>query len=89
MTEQAAQPIFNIIRIERVVEKTGLSKSTICKEVARGKFPQPVPLSRRCVGWLTSEVDAWIKQRLVERAVVIAEKETRLKRVAKRRANAA
>jgi prophage regulatory protein len=45
------------------MEKTGLSKSTMYQEIDLGKFPKPVHLSARTVGWLESEVDDWIQAR--------------------------
>jgi len=32
--------------------------------VAQGKFPQPIRLGARAVGWLSSEVDAWIREKV-------------------------
>lgn len=49
-----------ILRIKAVVEVTGLSKSTIYQFVADGRFPKPVQLGPRAVGWLNSDVQQWI-----------------------------
>nr|WP_010597693.1 AlpA family phage regulatory protein [Rickettsiella massiliensis] len=29
--------------------------------VAKGEFPKPIKLGKRSVGWLESDVDAWIE----------------------------
>ena len=44
----------------KVKERTGLSRSTIYAKIAEGTFPRPVSLGARAVGWLESEIDAWI-----------------------------
>jgi prophage regulatory protein len=40
-----------------------LSKSTIEEERRQGRFPEPLQLSARKVGWLLSEVEEWIATR--------------------------
>jgi prophage regulatory protein len=40
-----------------------LSKSTIEEEIRQGRFPKPRQLSGRRVGWLVSEIDAWLDSR--------------------------
>jgi hypothetical protein len=32
--------------------------------VAQGKFPKPIRLGTRAVGWLAADVDAWIRQQV-------------------------
>lgn len=52
-----------ILRFPSVKAQSGLSRSHIYEQVQRGEFPAPVRLGRRAVGWLQSEVDAWIASR--------------------------
>ena len=54
----------NILRLPAVIEKTGLSRSTIYAGIQKGTFPAPVNLGLRSVGWLESEIDAWIESRI-------------------------
>ena len=42
----------------------GLARSTIYVRVADGSFPQPIRLGARAVGWIESEVDAWIREQI-------------------------
>lgn len=42
---------------------TGLSRSTILKQVKLGTFPKPVRLSDRCVGWDSRSVNKWSDSR--------------------------
>lgn len=54
-----------IVRLARVRELTGLGGTTIWEAVKDGKFPQPVRLFEggRAVGWLRSELTAWMRSR--------------------------
>jgi prophage regulatory protein len=54
-----------ILRFPRVKERVGgLSKSWIYQEITKGRFPTPIKLGGRAVGWLQSEVDAWLSDRI-------------------------
>lgn len=55
---------MRVLRLAQVMDSTGLGRSTIYKYIADGKFPIPLQLSERCVGWLESEVQQWIQSRL-------------------------
>ena len=56
-----------ILRRGEVTMRTGLSNTTIHREIQAGRFPKPVPLGRRAVGWLEHEVDAWLEGRVGRR----------------------
>lgn len=52
-----------ILRRLQVQQRTGLSRSTLYQYIQDGLFPRPVSLGARAVGWLESEVTAWIAAR--------------------------
>ena len=54
----------NIIRLKQTIEKTGLSRSTLYALISRGEFVTKIKLSPRTMGFLESEIDAWILGRL-------------------------
>lgn len=54
----------SLLRLPTVITRTGLSRSTIYLRVSEGCFPAPVPIGPRAVGWLESEIDAWIRHRV-------------------------
>lgn len=58
MTEQ-----IRILRRPQVLARTGLSRSTIYALIVDGKFPQPVQLGLRAVGWREGDVEAWLHSR--------------------------
>lgn len=55
-----------ILRLPAVKNRTALSRSTIYKFIATTRFPKPVRLGPRAVGWLESDIDAWIEDRVAE-----------------------
>lgn len=58
---------MQIWRLKKVMEKTGLGRSSIYKRVGEDAFPKPVSLGDRAVGWVASEVEEWIVARVRER----------------------
>jgi prophage regulatory protein len=56
-----------IIRRPAVVERTGLPVSSLYLLIAQGRFPKPVAISERSVGWVEAEVDAWLEARIARR----------------------
>jgi len=55
--------VQQILRLPRVKEITGLSRSSIYQMVAEGNFPKPITLGTRAVGWIEGELTAWIGHR--------------------------
>lgn len=51
-----------ILRLPAVIATTGLSRSTIYARILEGTFPRQISLGPRAVGWLESEIDAWITE---------------------------
>lgn len=58
---------MQIWRLKKVMEHTGLCRSSIYKFVSDGAFPKPIALGGRAVGWLASEVEEWILSRVKAR----------------------
>ena len=58
---------YRIIRLPDVTNLTGISRSNIYELVKKGKFPKQINLGARAVGWVESEVQEWIQQRISER----------------------
>lgn len=54
----------SILRLPLVKSRTGLSRSSIYMSAAEGKFPRPIRLGVRSVGWLESEIDSWLASRV-------------------------
>lgn len=53
-----------IKRLNGFKSMVGLSRSTIYTLMAAGKCPNSIPLGERSVGWLESDIDAWIDSKV-------------------------
>ena len=52
-----------IIRVDDVIEMTGVSRGTLWRWERQNKFVKRVQLGANSVGWRLSEVNDWIKSR--------------------------
>lgn len=50
-----------ILKLPEVIQKTGLSRSTIYAYKKEGIFPEPIKLGRRSVGWIEQDIEKWIE----------------------------
>jgi prophage regulatory protein len=63
-------PHLTILRLKQLLERTGLSKSTVYDKLNPrsprydGSFPRQIHVSAGIVGWLQSEVDAWLQSKV-------------------------
>lgn len=55
-----AQTSDRILRLNAVLDRTGLSRSTLYRKVEKGTFPRQIKLSTRCAGWRESAVSDWM-----------------------------
>jgi len=53
-----------VLKLTEVKLITGLSGSTIYRLISQGDFPKQIKLSERSSGWLQSEVDQWLNERI-------------------------
>ena len=53
-----------ILRLPEVLALTGLSLSTIYLRVEENTFPKQINLGSRAVGWLDSDVQNWLCDRV-------------------------
>lgn len=65
--------MLTIIRRKQVEAKTGLSRSTIYSKLKHNPkrpsdfdptFPHPVSIGAKAIGWVESEIDAWIASKI-------------------------
>lgn len=59
--------IMKLIKLQQVIEMTGLARATIYKHIDNNWFPKQIPLGGRSVAWLESEVLEWILERIKDR----------------------
>ncbi len=53
-----------ILRLPHVKKRTGLSRSTIYLRISNNEFPAPISLGGRAVGWVESEIDDWLTEKI-------------------------
>jgi len=65
-TQNTLFPMDNlsILRLQEVIFRTGLSRTTLYDMIAKGKFPQPISISTRTVGWIECEIASWLAERI-------------------------
>jgi len=61
------EKLDRVLRIRQVCEITGLSRATLYRRMLLGEFPERIPLGERSVGWLESEVRAWLAANIARR----------------------
>tara|TARA_R110000803_G_C11706683_1_gene286291 strand:+ start:200 stop:439 length:240 start_codon:yes stop_codon:yes gene_type:complete len=64
----AQQPSIDnaILRWPEVAKIIPISRSHAHGLAAQGKFPKPIKLGPRASGWLKSEINAWIADRIAQ-----------------------
>jgi len=54
----------SILRLPAVKARTGLSRSTIYLRISKNEFPAPISLGGRAVGWVESDIDNWLEEKI-------------------------
>ncbi len=57
------EKIDKMVSMAEVIERLGLSRSTIFLMVKSGTFPAPIKLGVRRIAWRVTTIDKWIKDR--------------------------
>ena len=57
----------HLLRLDQVIHRVGLGRSTIYRRVYEGTFPPPLKIGDRAIAWRQSEVEQWIKKRPLNR----------------------
>ena len=52
-----------ILRMPDLSRHLGISKATIYRLLNRRRFPKPIKLGPRAVGWRVADIDEWIATR--------------------------
>ncbi|WP_252973530.1 helix-turn-helix transcriptional regulator [Vibrio navarrensis] len=62
-----AKSNIRLIRFQEVLAMTGLSRSSMYRFIEENQFPAQVQLGDRAVAWVESEVQEWIRLRVLNR----------------------
>lgn len=58
-------PPRRALRIYRVTDKTGVSKSHIYRLIKAGDFPKPIKISERVSVWDEAALDEWLAGKFI------------------------
>jgi prophage regulatory protein len=50
-----------ILRLNAVLDRTGLSRATLYRKIQNGTFPKQVRIAERCTGWRESAITKWMQ----------------------------
>jgi prophage regulatory protein len=50
----------HLIKLPKVIERTGNSRSKIYSDVKEGHFPPPLKTGKRSIAWKESDIEQWI-----------------------------
>ena len=53
-----------ILRLPDVKIRIGLSRSSIYLRISQDRFPNPISLGGRAVGWIEAEINDWLNQQI-------------------------
>ena len=57
----ALQSPLRLMRLNEVLDLTGLSRATLYRKIAAGTFPAQHKIAERCCGWRAGAVDIWLR----------------------------
>lgn len=64
MEDQSINRPLKLLRRPEVEQRTGLKRSTIYENMAKGTFPKPIKIGARIVCWTEQAIETWIEAQL-------------------------
>jgi prophage regulatory protein len=61
-----------VIRLHELEKLTGRKRSSVYEDMAAGRLPKQIKIGPRAVGWLRSDIDEWLSERVAERDQEVA-----------------
>lgn len=59
-----AEQLRTFLRLKQVKAQTGMSRSWVYEQIAKGNFPSPIQLSPKAVAWDAAEIADWQRRRI-------------------------
>ena len=56
----------NLLRLQQVMDRTGLGRSSIYAMASKGEFPKPIKIELRSSAWLENEIRDWVRDKILE-----------------------
>lgn len=63
INQQPATHSIKALRLPKVLEKTGLSRTHVYRLIQRGQFPKPTHLTERVSVWSEASIDNWLAEK--------------------------
>lgn len=54
---------MQILRLKDVRARLGTSRSWIYDQLKNGRFPKPIQLGPRSIGWLEADIEDWLRSK--------------------------
>lgn len=67
MSAESHEVTRRILRRPEVEARCGFKRAHLYKLIGEGKFPRPLRIGVRAVGWDSVEIDRWIAEQLQRR----------------------
>lgn len=55
---------ISLLRLNDVMARTGLARSSLYKLISTGEFPSQIKISAKSVAWSSKAIDQWIYSRI-------------------------
>lgn len=55
------EPFGRVLRLDAVIERTGLSRTTLYRRIGMSRFARQTKISDRCSGWRECVARDWLK----------------------------
>ncbi|MEM7207567.1 MAG: AlpA family transcriptional regulator [Pseudomonadota bacterium] len=68
-TQLSPETVDRILLLPEVMHLTGKGKTAIYADMKEGRFPAQIQIGKRSVGWLSTEIEAWIVARAAARNI--------------------
>jgi prophage regulatory protein len=54
-----------MLNLKEVINRTGICRTVIYEMMQSGEFPKSIPLTKRTVRWVDSDVESWIQNKIL------------------------
>lgn len=55
-----------VVRVKEVANMLSICKATVYNWLKKGKFPQPIKIGDRVVGWPVELIEEWLEEKKYE-----------------------
>lgn len=60
-SQTQSETSYKLIRLPKVIEKTGKSRTRIYEDIKNNTFPKQIKTGIRTVAWIEREIEEWIE----------------------------